>query len=54
VTKGWRKSHNEEVYNLDPSPNITGVIKTRKMSEIGETYNRRRGDKYKQRFSGET
>jgi hypothetical protein len=28
---GWRKMHNEELHNMYPSPNIIGVIKSRKM-----------------------
>jgi hypothetical protein len=31
VTGGWRKLHNEELHNLYSSPNIIGVIKSRRM-----------------------
>jgi hypothetical protein len=31
VTGGWRKLHNEELYNLYSSPNIIRIIKSRMM-----------------------
>jgi hypothetical protein len=31
VTGGWRKMHNEELHNLYSSPNITRMIKSRRM-----------------------
>jgi hypothetical protein len=31
VTGGWRKLHNEELYNLYSSPSITRMIKSRRM-----------------------
>jgi hypothetical protein len=31
VTGDWRKLHNEELHNLYPSPNTTGMIKSRRM-----------------------
>jgi hypothetical protein len=30
-TKGWRKLHNEELYNLYSSPSIIRVIMSRRM-----------------------
>ena len=30
VTGDWRKLHNEELYGLHSSPNITRVVKSRK------------------------
>jgi hypothetical protein len=31
VTEGWRKLHNEEVHNLCSSPNVIGVIESKRM-----------------------
>jgi hypothetical protein len=31
VTRSWGKLHNEELHNLNSSPNITGMIKSRRM-----------------------
>jgi hypothetical protein len=31
VTGAWRKLHNEELHNLYSSPNIIGMIKSRRM-----------------------
>jgi hypothetical protein len=31
VTGGWRKLHNEKLYNLYSSPNIIGMVKSRRM-----------------------
>jgi hypothetical protein len=31
VTGGWRRLHNEELHNLNSSPNIIRVIKSKKM-----------------------
>jgi hypothetical protein len=35
VTGGWRKLHNEELHNLDSSPNIIMPTKLRKMTWTG-------------------
>jgi len=35
VAGGWRRLHNEEFYNLYASPNISRVIKSRRMKWAG-------------------
>jgi hypothetical protein len=35
VTGGWRKPHNEELHNLYSSPNIIGIINSRRMRRAG-------------------
>jgi hypothetical protein len=35
VTGGWRKLHNEELHNLYSSPNIIGMIKSRRIRWAG-------------------
>jgi hypothetical protein len=35
VTGGWRKLHNEDLNDLYTSPNIIGVIKSRRMRLVG-------------------
>jgi hypothetical protein len=32
---GWRRLHNKELHNLYPSPNIIRVIKSRRISWVG-------------------
>ena len=36
VTMEWRRPHNKELYNLYSTPNIIWVIKSRRMSWIGQ------------------
>jgi hypothetical protein len=36
VTGGWRKLHNEELYNLNISPSIIKMIKSRRMIWTGD------------------
>jgi hypothetical protein len=35
MTEGWRKLHNEELHNLDFSPSIIRMIKSRRMRWAG-------------------
>jgi hypothetical protein len=35
VTRDWRRLRNEKLHNLYASPNITGVIKSRRMGWQG-------------------
>jgi len=45
VTVEWRRPHNKELYNLYSTPNIIWVIKSRRMSWMGqaEHMGKRRG-----------
>jgi hypothetical protein len=43
MIRGWRKLHNEELHNLDPSPSIIRMIKSRRM--IWAWHVARMGDK---------
>jgi hypothetical protein len=36
VTGGWRKLHNEELHNLNFSPNIIRMIESRRMRLAGD------------------
>jgi hypothetical protein len=35
ATGGWRKLHNEELYNLYSSPNISSISKSRRIRSAG-------------------
>jgi hypothetical protein len=35
ITRGWRKLHNEEIYNLYSAQNIVRVIKTKRIRVAG-------------------
>jgi hypothetical protein len=35
VKGGWRKLHNEELYNMHSSPNIIRMIKSRRIRRAG-------------------
>jgi hypothetical protein len=35
MTGGWRELHNEELHNLYSSPDIIGMIKSRRMRWVG-------------------
>jgi hypothetical protein len=48
VTGGWRKLHNEELYNLQSSPNIIRMIKSRRLRCVGRVA--RMGKRYKYRI----
>jgi hypothetical protein len=36
VAGGWRRQHNEELHNLNASPNIIRVIKSRRIGWAGQ------------------
>jgi hypothetical protein len=40
---GWRKLHNEELHDLNSSPNVITMIKTRRMLWAGNVAYMRRG-----------
>ena len=52
MTGKWRKLHNEEL--SDPSPNIVGVIKSRKMRWAGVCSTYAGEERCIQGFGGET
>jgi hypothetical protein len=35
ILEGWKKLHNEELYNLYSSPNLVRMITSRRMSRTG-------------------
>ena len=43
VTWVWRRLHDEELYDLYSSPNITGVIRSRRISWVGRAARVARG-----------
>jgi hypothetical protein len=43
VTGDWRKLHNEELHNLHSSPNITRMIKSRRVRWAGHVARTGRG-----------
>jgi hypothetical protein len=49
----WRKLHNEELNNLHASPNIIGVMKSRRMKWAGHVASMGQ-ERCIQDFSGET
>jgi hypothetical protein len=42
VTGGWRKLHNDEMHNLNSSPSINRIIKSRRMRWAGHVAQRGR------------
>jgi hypothetical protein len=46
VAGEWRRQHNEEVYRLYPSPNITQVMKSRIMRWAGNVACMGKGEVY--------
>jgi hypothetical protein len=42
VTRGWKGLHNEVLHNLNPSPNIIRMIKSRRMKWLGHVTKLRR------------
>jgi hypothetical protein len=53
VTGDWRKLHNEELRNLYSSPNISRMIKSRRMRWAGHVARMRRGGMHKILMGGQ-
>jgi hypothetical protein len=54
ATQEWRRLHNEELNDLYPSPNVSRVIKSRRMSWAGHVVRVGRKERCIQDIGGET